>query len=137
METRRIWTSQELNHYLEFPHVEQVFVIQRVVSKLNGSNERRELSYGVTSLSASKVRPATLLRLNRGHWCIENKLHWVRDVTFDEDRSQVRKGAAAQAMASLRNTVITLLRIAGATNIAKALRHLAHHASKAMRLIGL
>jgi len=64
-------------------------------------------------------------------------LHWVRDVTFDEDRSQVRKGAGAQIMAALRNLAIGLLRRAGATNIAAALRHCARHAEKTLRLIGL
>ena len=73
----------------------------------------------------------------RGHWGIENRLHWVRDVTFDEDRSQVRKGAGAQAMAVLRNLAIGLLRRAGATNIAAALRHCVHHSETALRLIGI
>lgn len=64
-------------------------------------------------------------------------MHWVRDVTFDEDRSQVRKGAGTQVMAALRNLAIGLLRKAGATNIAAALRHCARHAEKALRLLGL
>lgn len=81
--------------------------------------------------------PAQLLQLNRGHWGIENGVHWVRDVTFDEDRCRVRKGAAAQAMASLRNLAIALLRLAGAANIARGLRHLTRHIEKALRLIGL
>ncbi|HVM13175.1 MAG TPA: ISAs1 family transposase, partial [Egibacteraceae bacterium] len=57
------------------------------------------------------------------HWGIENRLHWVRDVTFDEDRSTVRTGHAPHVMAALRNLAITTLRLAGATNIAAALRH--------------
>jgi len=78
-----------------------------------------------------------LLSLSRGHWSIENRLHWVRDVTFDEDRSQVRKGMGAQVMASLRNLAISLLRMAGARYIAPALRHCARFGSQALRLIGL
>jgi hypothetical protein len=93
--------------------------------------------YGITSLSPQQASPARLLALNRGHWAIENKLHWVRDVTFDEDRSQVRTGATAHAMATLRNLAITLLRLAGATNIAAALRQCARHLKDALRLIGL
>jgi hypothetical protein len=119
--------------------VEQVFRIERVVRDLDGRNERREVTVGVTSLRANTLRGTarTLLKFNREHWGIENSLHWVRDVTLDEDRSRVRKGAAAQAMASLRNVVISLLRLAGATNIARALRHLAHHPTRALRLIGV
>src|ERR1019366_6364815 len=79
----------------------------------------------------------TLLALSRGHWTIENRLHWVRDVTFDEDRSRVRKGAGAQVMASLRNLAISLLRLAGARYIAPALRRCARSDSHALRLIGL
>ena len=64
------------------------------------------------------------MKFNRGQWEIENRLHWVRDVTFDEDRSQVRKGSGPQVMASLRNLSISLLRMSGVTNIASATRHL-------------
>jgi hypothetical protein len=126
-----------LNHYLDFPYVGQVFRIERIVSKLDGSSERREITYGITSLWPRRAKPNKVLELNRGHWGIENGLHWVRDVVFDEDRSQVRKGAAAQTLASLRNIVITLLRLARVSNIARALRHLGRHTSKALRLIGL
>ena len=66
---------------------------------------------------------AQLAAFIRGHWCVENRLHWVRDVTFDEDRSQVRTGNGPRVMASLRNLAISLLRLAGASNIAQALRH--------------
>lgn len=59
----------------------------------------------------------------RAHWTIENRLHWVRDVTFDEDRCQIRRGAGPQVMATLRNLAISLLRLAGAPFIAPALRH--------------
>lgn len=78
-----------------------------------------------------------MLAIVRGHWEIENRLHWVRDVTFDEDRSQVRKGAGAQVMALLRNLAITLLRLAGATYVARGLRFCAGNANRALRLIGL
>ncbi len=83
---------------------------------------RTELVYGVTSLSPAQASPARLLALVCAHWTIENRLHWVRDVTFDEDRSQVRRGAGPQVMATLRNLAISLLRLAGAPLIAPALR---------------
>lgn len=78
-----------------------------------------------------------MLAFARGHWSIENRLHHVRDVTFDEDRSQVRKGHGAQMMACLRNLAVSLLRLAGATRIASALRAIADHSHLALRLIGL
>ena len=94
-----------------------------------------ETSYIITSLSPEQATPAKLLRLVRGHWSIENKLHWVRDVTFDEDRCQIRTGAAPQVMAALRNTVIGLLRLRGVRNIAAALRTHAWHAQSAIALV--
>lgn len=137
MEERRIWTSTALNDYVDFPYCRQVFQIERRVTTSTGLPLRHEVVRGLTSLSPQQASPARLLALNRGHWAIENKLHWVRDVTFDEDRSQVRTGAAAHAMATLRNLAITLLRLAGAINIAAALRHCARHLPQALRLIGL
>ena len=71
----------------------------------------------------------------RGHWGIENRLHWVRDVTFDEDRCQIRTGAAPQVMAALRNLVIGLFRLSGLRNIAAALRTHAWHAQRAIALV--
>jgi predicted transposase YbfD/YdcC len=65
----------------------------------------------VTSLSAQRATPSQLNELWRKQWAIENKLHWVRDVTFDEDRSTVRSGNAPQAMAAIRNIVISLFRL--------------------------
>ena len=137
MELRQLWASTELTGYLKFPHSQQVFRIERTTTKLDGSPMRHEVVFGITSLSPAKAPPSRLLALNRSHWTIENRLHWVRDVTFDEDRSQVRKGVAPQAMAALRNLAIGLLRRAGAANIAAALRHCVHHAETALRLIGL
>lgn len=74
----------------------------------------------------------------RAHWTIENRLHWVRDVTFDEDRSQVRRGAGPQVMATLRNLAISLLRLAGAPFIAPALRQAGWHGPATIfRLLGI
>lgn len=137
MEDRRIWVARAPAAYLDFPHAEQVFRIERTVNDLRGVLLHHEVVFGITSLACEKASPARLLGLNRGHWTIENRLHWVRDVTFDEDRSQVRRGGAAHAMASLRNLAIGLLRLAGAVNIAAALRHCAAKLHKALRLIGL
>lgn len=79
--------------------------------------------------------PAALAAWVQSHWGIENKLHYVRDVTFGEDASQVRTGHAPRIMATLRNTVIGLLHQAGWDNIAKALRHHAHDPERALRCL--
>lgn len=136
LETRKISVSGVKSGYLDFPHANQVFQIERITVK-KGGVQSREFAYGITSLTERKVSAARLLELVRKHWGIENRLHWVRDVTFDEDRSQVRKGAAAQSMAALRNMAIGLLRLAGARNIAAALRDCQAATHKALRLIGI
>jgi hypothetical protein len=96
-----------------------------------------ETVHGLSSLPVEPATPACLLALSRGHGSIENRLHWVRDVTFDADRSRVRTGTGAQVMASIRNLAIALLRLAGARYIAPALRPCARSDPQALRLIGL
>ncbi|MCL6444590.1 MAG: transposase, partial [Alicyclobacillus sp.] len=71
-----------------------------------------------------------------GHWEIENRLHWVRDVTFDEDRCQIRTGQGARTMATLRNLAISVFRLRGCRNIARALRQTSWNAQRAMEWIG-
>jgi hypothetical protein len=132
-----IWSSTELVGYLEFPYAAQVFRLNRHRIDLNAKKEQSEVVYGITSLTPEKADPARLLSLNRYQWGIENKLHYVRDVTFDEDRSRVRKKAGPHVMASLRNLVISVHRLAGAENIAKALRSCSWNRNRAFRLIGI
>ena len=96
---------------------------QRVVK----GKKQVDVSYAISSLPATDADARRLLSLSRGHWGIENRLHWVRDVSFDEDRSQVGTGAAPQVLAGLKNLVISLVRRAGHSNVAAALRrHNAH-----------
>jgi len=84
--------------------------------------EEHEVAYGITSAPRHLADAATLLAFDRGHWGIENSSHYVRDVTFGEDASQIEKGHAPKILAGLRNGVITSLRAEGVTNIASALR---------------
>ena len=137
MEVRSIWTSTELCGYLDFPYAAQVFALRREVTAMVSQKYRSETVQGLSSLPAERATPARLLALSRGHWTIDNRLHGVRDVTFDDDRSRVRKGAGAQVMASIRNLAISLLRFAGARYIAPALRRCARSDSHTLRLIGL
>jgi hypothetical protein len=80
-----------------------------------------------------------MLRLVRGHWSIENGLHWVRDVTFDEDRSQVRTGSLPRVLATLRNLAISAIRYATSrtVNIAAATRQLARQPDRTLDLLGI
>jgi predicted transposase YbfD/YdcC len=118
-EVRRLWASEALNDYLNWPGLKQVLRIEREVEK-KGQKES-QVRYGITSLGPGYgAKP--LMKLVRGHWSIENQLFRVRDVTLGEDASQVRKGSAPQVMAALRNVVIGLLHGSGARNIAAAIR---------------
>ena len=118
-----------------FPHAAQAIQVTRKVRKRSNRKWRTETVYAVTDLTADQARPDQLATWLRGHWCIENRLHWVRDVTFGEDLSQVRTGNGPQVMATLRNLAISLLRLTGATNIAKALRHHARDTKRALALL--
>ncbi len=120
--------------YSDWPYLAQGCQMERAVVRKGETS--RELAYAVTSLSPQDANPRQLLALWRGHWGIENRVHWVRDVTLDEDRCQVRTRAAPQVMAALRNMTISLLRLAGKRNIAAALRRHASHPSEALSLVG-
>lgn len=132
-EQRRLRVSSELNAWADWPHLAQV---GELVHSWQAKGEtHQETSYLITSLSREEASPARLLRLMRGHWGIENRLHWVRDVTFDEDRCQIRSGAAPQVMSALRNLVIGLLRLKRVRNIAAALRTYAWEPRRALQLV--
>lgn len=134
-EVRRLWASAALNEYSDWPYLAQVCRIER--ERRCKDETRREVAFAISSLWPHEASPGRLLALSRGHWGIENRLHWVRDMTFGEDRSQVRKRSGPQVMACLRNTVIGLLRIRGVTNIAAALRRNARHPDEALSLVGI
>ncbi len=120
---------------LDWPGAVQIFRIERFTRQQRTRKTRGDVVYGITSLSAKEAGPAQLLQLCRGHWSIENRLHWVRDVTFDEDRSTVRSRSIPQVMAALRNTVIGILRLAGHRNIAAACRSYANRAYQTVHMI--
>jgi predicted transposase YbfD/YdcC len=137
IEQRRLQASDVLVGYSDWPGLAQVFQLDRQVIKKKTGEVREERVAGVTSLPPQRAAAARLLGLVRGHWHIENQSHWVRDVTFDEDRSQVRCGNLPQVMAALRNTVIGLMRQVGHTNIAAACRRFAAQPALALALIGI
>lgn len=110
-----------------FPGAAQVFRLRRDNGALDGTWTGKEIVFGVTSLPADLAGPAQLNHYERRHWSVENRLHWVRDVTFHEDNSQLRTGTAPRALASFRNLAISTIRLAGRANIAHARRDLLNH----------
>lgn len=118
---------------VRFPHTAQVFRLARHVTHAGG-RVHRETVHGVTS---SADPPVLLARHIRDHWGIENRLHWVRDVSYGEDASRVRVGTAPRVMAGLRNLAISVLRLAGHANIAAGLRHAARDHARPLTLLGI
>ncbi|WP_307542853.1 ISAs1 family transposase [Streptomyces sp. V3I8] len=121
---------------LLFPGARQAVQIKRRRTDRKTGRTTLKTVYAVTSLTAERANPAQLATLIRDHWQIE-ALHHVRDTTFAEDTSQLRTGNAPRAMATWRNLAIGALRLAGATNIAAALRHNARNADRPLALPGL
>ena len=118
---------------LAFPCAAQAIqIVRRRKAKGKWS---RQTCFAVTSLTVIQASHAQLAAIIRGHWGIEDRLHWVRDTDFGEDSSQVRTAGGPRIMASLRNLVITIVRLAGATSIAAALRYHARRPSRPLRTI--
>jgi predicted transposase YbfD/YdcC len=122
LERRQIRVSAELGGCSDWPGLAQVFVVERERVDLRSAKQARETVYGLTSLSATEAPATRLLGLVRGYWGIENGLHQRRDVTFQEDRIRSTCGRAGWVMATLNNLAISLLRLAGYTNLAAARR---------------
>jgi len=122
---------------IAFPCAVQAIQVVRRTQPLTaaGRRWRTETVHAITSLAPHHASPAQIAAWIRGHWQIENALHWVRDVTYGEDHSQVRTGNTPQVMATLRNLAINALRQAGVTNIAAALRHHARDPIRPLQLL--
>jgi predicted transposase YbfD/YdcC len=120
-----------------FPHAAQAIQVTRRVRAPGSRRWRTVTVYAVTSLALGAASPAQLAGWLRGHWRIENQLHWVRDVTFGEDASTARTGSLPRAMASLRNLAIGALRLAGHSSLAAALRHTGRDPARPLAILGL
>jgi predicted transposase YbfD/YdcC len=136
IEVRVLYTSSALHDTLDWPGQQQVFCVERQATIVKTDEVRTETVYGVTSLATSETNAARLQELVRGQWGIENRSHYVRDVTFGEDQSQVRKGCLPQVMAALRNVVIGLLRLMGFRFIPEAFDRFAARSFEALAAIG-
>ncbi|MGH3906974.1 MAG: transposase [Pseudonocardiaceae bacterium] len=134
---------------LGFPHAAQILLIERYTTRKIRKRIKNSRRYqtvqvhtaaavlGITSLSAREAAPQHLATYVRGHWSIENRIHWVRDVTSREDASQVKTGSRPRIMATLHNPVIGLIRQAGHTKIAATIRRIKNSPPLLWTLLGL
>jgi hypothetical protein len=134
-ERRTLTATTALNGYLDWPGVGQVGRIESVVERDGRRTE--EIRYFITSVPRAMAGAAGLLSWSRGHWTIENRSHYVRDVSLGEDASRIRKGSGPQVMAALRNLAIGLLRSTGAENIAAVMRRNAARVGELFTKLGI
>jgi predicted transposase YbfD/YdcC len=124
IEIRKIWTSTHLNDYLDFPHVGQVFVIERHSIEKKTGIRSCEVAYGVTSRTAEQANPERLLTVNRGHWTIENSCHYIIDWNYDEDRSRIRTGYGPENITRMRRFAIGIIKSKKVRSVAQRMREL-------------
>ena len=135
IEQRRLWASADLNDYLDWPCVQQVFRLDRHTQCVKTGVVTSETVYGITSLSPEQASPQQLLSLARGHWNIENGLHYRRDETLREDWCHLRFGHTQRMMAAINNLVLGLLLRRGVKNVPQQRRRYAAHWNEALKLI--
>jgi len=137
LETRTLISGSAHIEDVDWPGVAQV--IRRECERLDLKSGKltREVSYGLTSLGPAQADAAALEKLWRGHWTIENRVHYVRDVSFDEDQGHAAAGATARALASVRNALLYLFRRAGWRFVPDALAHYGASVQRALSLVGL
>ena len=124
IEIRKIWTTTELNDYLDFPHVGQAFVIERHVTEKKSGIRSCEIAYGITSRTAEQADPERVLKVNRGHWTIENSCHYIIDWNYDEDRSRIRTGYGPENITRLRRFAIGVIKSKKPRSVAQKMREL-------------
>ena len=134
-ERRTLKATTALNEYLDWPSVAQVGQVESEVVK--DGKTTHETRYFITSVSRAVADAAQLLKWARGHWSIENRSHYVRDVTMSEDSSRIRKRSGPQVMAALRNATIGFLRTMGQANIAESLRRNAYQVGELFARLGI
>ena len=134
-ERRTLKATTALNEYLDWPGIGQVGQVESEVVK--DGKTTHETRYFITSVSRSVADAGQLLKWVRGHWSIENRSHYVRDVTMGEDSSRIRKRSGPQVMAALRNATIGFLRTMGQANIAESLRRNAYQVGELFARLGI
>jgi predicted transposase YbfD/YdcC len=135
IEERRLTATSQMKGYLKWPHLQQVFKIERRVEEISTGHRREEVSYGVTSLKREEASASRLMEIVRGHWGIENGLHYRKDKTLKEDGCRLKVGEAAQVMAVINNLIIGLVLKQGIKNLAAARRSYSAYPLEALNLI--
>lgn len=131
---RHLQASTRLAEHLDWPGLAQVCRLERTT--ICKGQTTVEVQYAISSLSRRPDDADLLLSHWRSHWGIES-LHWIRDVTFGEDKCQVQRGNAPQNLAAFRNAVISLLRSCGRQEIAASLRDFSYQPRKLLRFLGI
>jgi predicted transposase YbfD/YdcC len=135
LEVRTLTSSSQLNDFLDWPFLQQVFQLKRTILISKTGKTRQETIYGVTSLAAEQASPSALLHMLRSYWQIENSLHYPRDVTLQEDRTRFKNHSAAHNMAIINNLVLGLLAQSSFPFIPSARRFFAAHPEHALALL--
>jgi predicted transposase YbfD/YdcC len=135
IEVRTLTTSSQLNDFLDWPFLQQVFRLERYTTIRKTGKTRHEIVYGVTSLSAEQASPGQLLLMLRSYWQIESGLHYPRDVTLHEDQTRFKKHSAAHVMAVINNLVLGLIAKSDFPFIPSARRYFAAHPNDALDLL--
>ncbi len=124
IEIRKIWTTTELNDYLNFPHLGQAFVIQREFTNKKTGKYSCEIAYGITSRTPDQADPKRVLNTNRGHWSIENCCHYIIDWNYHEDRSRISKGHGPENITRLRRFAVSIIKSKGVRSVSQKMRQL-------------
>jgi len=132
IERRCLWVLPVYDDFLNWPGARLMLRLERTVIHKNTGVLRREVAYALSSLDLDSLMAHDLLRLWRQHWPIENRLHYVRDVTLGEDSCRVRTAHGPRVLAAVRNTLLSSLRLHGVLNVAEALRVFAQFPYRAL-----
>jgi len=135
LEVRTLTTSSQLNDFLDWPFLQQVFKLERHTTISKTGKTRHEIVYGVTSLSAEQASPTQLLHMLRSYWHIENGLHYPRDVTLHEDHTHFKNHAAAHNMAIINNLILAFIAKSDFPFVPSARRFFAAHPERALALL--
>jgi predicted transposase YbfD/YdcC len=134
-EIRRLQTSTRLTGHLDWPGLAQVCRLER--TRKCGGRQTTEIAYAVTSVPRHQADATRLLAWWRGHWGIENRVHWPRDVAWGEDRCRIRTGHGPHTLSAIRNAALNFTRSLGQHKITAALRQNALQVNRLLTKLGI
>jgi len=135
IEDRKIWTTTELNLYLDFAHVGQAFVIERHFTHKKSGKHTQDVAYGITSQTPDQADAQSVLATNRGHWSIENSCHYILDWNYDEDRSRIRTGHGPENITRLRRFAIGIIKNKGVHQSVRSVAQKMRQLTRNVRLV--